>query len=184
MKSKDNKIANILNKSSILYYEKDILPVIEKIAYQIDDEITNKDTVFLTVMNGGLFFAAELMKRIKSPIHCDYIHASRYRNEMIGSSYITWYRQPKIENLQGKIVYIIDDILDEGFTLVEIKRYIMSSGAKDCKLVVLVDKDIKKSKPVEADFVGLHAPNYFLFGFGMDIEGYFRQLPNIYIYNN
>ena len=134
-------------------------------------------------MNGGMFFAADLLKNINAPFISDYIHASRYGGETFGSSHITWYRQPKVNDIIGKNVYIIDDILDEGYTLVEIVRYLNSIGAKSCKIVVLINKEIGKIKPITADFVGLNAPNKFLFGCGMDIFGLYRQLPDICVYN-
>lgn len=175
---------DILNRATILHRETEIMSCIDKIAQQIEQEIAGEIPVFLTVMNGGMFFAAELLKRINKPINTDYIHASRYSDTINGASHVTWYRQPKIDDIKGKTIYIIDDILDEGHTLAEIKRFLTQMGAKECRLLVLIDKDIGKSKPVTADYVGLTAPNKFLFGCGMDIYGVYRYLPDIYIHNN
>ena len=138
----------------------------------------------MTVMNGGMFFAAELLKQINKPFIIDYIHASRYGDATFGSGHISWYKQPVAEDIKGKTVYILDDILDEGHTLAEIKRVLVHMGAKECKIAVLVDKNIGKIKPVTADHIGFTAPNKFLFGFGMDIYGLYRQFSDIYIYNN
>lgn len=173
----------ILQKSTILFDKETLYSQIDKIANNINDEIVDEIPLFLSVMNGGMFFAAEILKRITKPVLCDYIHASRYGNEQFGATHITWYRQPKLDMICGKHVYILDDILDEGYTLAEIQRFLISAGAKSCKLVVLVNKEIGKIKPVIADYVGINAPNHFLFGFGMDIYGLYRQLPSIYAYN-
>lgn len=177
----------ILEKSTVLFTKSQIDEVIVKLSSDIvHDFIYNDKTqvpVFLTVMNGGLFFCSSLLRQIKEPIIVDYIHASRYGNETFGSSHITWYRQPRAEAIKGKDVYIVDDILDEGHTLAEIKRFIISVGARSCKLVALIDKNISKTKPVQADYVGLNAPNHFLFGYGMDIHEMYRQLPEVYMYN-
>jgi hypoxanthine phosphoribosyltransferase len=175
---------DILTKSSILYDEQNLDEIITTIAKQIDADIVNDIPIFFTVMNGGLFFAAKLLQKIKNPFICDYIHASRYGNETFGSSHITWFRQPKFEDINGKNVYIIDDILDEGHTLAEVKRFLLNAGAKQVKIIVLINKEINKEKPVTANYIGTNAPNHFLFGYGMDIFGLYRQLPAIYVYNN
>lgn len=182
----DTLTANeILEKSTVLYTRSQLESRITELALQISEDIkdSNEIPIFLTVMNGGLFFSAALLNQIKEPIAMDYIHASRYGDATFGSIHITWFHQPNAEEIKNRHIYIVDDILDEGHTLAEIQRFIMSVGAKSCKLVALIDKDINKSKPVQADYVGLKAPNHFLFGYGMDIYGVHRQLPEIYIYN-
>lgn len=174
---------DILNKSQILYTSSELYEKISKIAAQIEAEIDGEIPLFLTIMNGGMFFAAELMKQIKKPIIADYIHVSRYGDATFGSGHISWYKQPKAEDVKDKTVYILDDILDEGHTLAEVQRVLSHLGAKQCKIAVLIDKNINKAKPVTADHVGYYAPHKYLFGFGMDIHGLYRQLSNIYIYN-
>ncbi len=175
---------DILAKSKILYNAEQIEYMIDNLSKQIDNDISSDIPLFLTVMNGGLFFAARLLQKITNPFICDYIHASRYGNETFGSNHITWFRQPKFEDINNKIVYIIDDILDEGYTLAEIKRFLLNAGAKSVKIIVLINKEIGKEKPIYADYIGINAPNHFLFGYGMDIFGVYRQLPSIYVYNN
>ena len=172
----------ILKNSECIFTESELDNAISNIAKQIEQEIVGEIPIFLSVMNGGMFFGAELLQKISGPLLSDYIHASRYGNETFGSSHITWYRQPKLEDIRGRAVYILDDILDEGHTLAEIKRFLLDAGVKSCKLVVLIDKNIGKNKPVTADHVGLVAPNKYLFGYGMDIHGLYRQLPSIYAY--
>jgi hypoxanthine phosphoribosyltransferase len=178
-----NQTKEIINNSKVLYTQSELELKINKIARQIELDIEGEVPVFLNVMNGGMFFAVGLLQQLKSAFILDYIHASRYGDATYGANHITWYKTPKAELIQNRDVYIIDDILDEGHTLAEIKRFIMDVGARSCKIIVLVDKDIGKEKPIKADYVGLTAPNHFLFGYGMDIYGLYRQLPEIYIYS-
>ena len=179
-----SKALEILENSSIIFGQDLLYQRIKELGQSIEAEITDEIPVFLSVMNGGMFFSAMLLMQIKKPLIADYIHASRYGDATIGASHITWYRQPKAEDIKDKTVYIVDDILDEGHTLAEITRYLKSLGAKACKVVVLIDKNIGKSKPITADYVGLIAPDQYLFGCGMDIYGLYRQLPNVYAYHS
>jgi hypoxanthine phosphoribosyltransferase len=184
MKLTYTQAQEILNKSEVLYTANELHNKISVMAKAIETGIDGEIPIFLTIMNGGMFFAAELMKQIKKPFISDYIHASRYGDATFGSGHITWYKQPKAEDVKNRIVYILDDILDEGHTLAEVKRVLAHLGAKTCKVAVLIDKNIGKTKPLTADYVGCTAPNKFLFGFGMDIHGLYRQFSDIYIYND
>lgn len=178
------KAQEILQNSTLLYNSEQLATRLDELAIEIDREIEGELPIFLTIMNGGMIFSAELTKRLKNPIMMDYIHASRYGDAMYGSSHITWFRQPKESAIKGRIVYILDDILDEGHTLAEVRRFILNAGAKDCKIAVMINKEIGKDKPIYADYVGHNAPNKFLFGFGMDIFDINRNLHAIYAYNN
>lgn len=178
------KAQTILEKSTILFKKNELQKRITEMAIQIEQDIKGTMPVFLTIMNGGMFFATSLLSQIKEPLICDYVHASRYGTEDFGSTHITWYHQPKIEKIKGKTVYILDDILDEGHTLAEVVRFLNQIGAAKCKVAVLVDKTPHDKKPIQADYVGVISPNHFLFGCGMDIQGLYRQLPDIYIYNS
>ena len=84
------------------------------------------------------------------------------------------------EAVAGRVVLVVDDILDEGYTLAEIRTRILAAGARRCYCAVFADKDIGRSKPIAADFIGVKLPNRYVFGFGMDINGAWRNLPGIY----
>ena len=178
------KAQQLIENLNVLFSQEQLSAALDKMAAEIDAEIGEEIPVFLTVMNGVMIFASELTKRLKKPITMDYIHASRYGDAHYGSSHITWFRQPKESLVKGRTVYILDDILDEGHTIAEIKRFLINAEAKDCKVAVMVNKEIGKDKPIYADHVGVNAPNHFLFGFGMDIFDINRNLQEIYIYNN
>ncbi len=75
---------------------------------------------------------------------------------------------------------VLDDILDEGKTLAAVREKLLAAGAREVYCAVLADKDIGRAKPVSADFVGVRLPNRYVFGFGMDVGGVWRNLPAIY----
>lgn len=118
--------------------------------------------------------------RLPFPLQVDYMHATRYRMETSGAD-LDWRVAPEAA-LTGREVLIIDDILDEGKTLAEIIKYCQKKGAANVYTAVLVDKlhDRKAVKGFKADFSGLEAADRFLFGYGMDYKGYWRNAPGIY----
>lgn len=177
----------VLNDSEKLFDHSTIMDSIVNIASRLNQKIAEERSipVFLTLMQGGMMFAIHTMSYINHPIELDYIHVSRYHDAQQGNTSLEWIKIPDENTLRGRDVYILDDILDEGFTLKEIKSFVMNKcGAKSCTLVVLIDKKISADKKlISADVVGLVAPHKFLFGFGMDLKGIYRNLPDVYIYS-
>ena len=90
-----------------------------------------------------------------------------------------WKVEPR-ENVRGRVVLLLDDILDEGHTLSVLRERVLDLGAEKCYSAVFADKDHGRKKPIRADFVGMELPDRFVFGYGMDIEGAWRNLPAIY----
>jgi hypoxanthine phosphoribosyltransferase len=119
-----------------------------------------------------------LLPLLGFPLDFDYLHVSRYGNKRLGGE-LHWKVAPR-ENVVGRVVLVLDDILDEGETLHAIRERVMELGAIGFYSAVLADKQNGRSKPIAADFVGLKVPDRFVFGYGMDIHGAWRNLPAIY----
>ncbi|RTZ77809.1 MAG: hypoxanthine-guanine phosphoribosyltransferase, partial [Gammaproteobacteria bacterium] len=134
--------------------------------------------VFLTVMNGALMFAGQLALAIRTDLEFDYVHATRYRGQTTGDE-LHWLREP-IAAMQDRTVLLVDDILDEGHTLEAILEHCRQAGAREVLSAVLVHKVHPRSNGLEADFTGVKAPDRYLFGYGMDYRGYWRNAPGIY----
>lgn len=160
------------------------LPAIEaaldRMAVQISERLADKLPLFFCVMNGGLITAGHLLTRLDFPLEVDYLHATRYRDELRGGD-LFWRVSPETP-IAGRHVVIIDDILDEGATLAAIKEHCEQAGAASVATAVLINKEHnRKSAPaLTADFCELQAADRFLFGFGMDYRGYWRNAPGIY----
>ena len=120
----------------------------------------------------------QLLPKLAFPLECDYLHATRYRNTLQGQG-VAWVATPRAP-VRDRTVLVLDDILDEGITLLAIKNHLLEQGARNCLIAVLTEKEIGTPKPVEADFVGLRLPDRYVFGCGMDIRGAWRNLPAIY----
>ena len=138
--------------------------------------------VFLTVMHGALPFAGQLALELGArglDLQFDYLHATRYRGSNQGGE-LVWKHRPATA-LYGRRVLIADDILDEGHTLAEVRRWCIEQGATDVRIAAMTVKDHDRCVAgIRADYVGLHLPDRYVFGFGMDYHEQGRNLPAIY----
>ena len=164
--------------AQMLYSEQAVFAAVSTVAAALNADYQNDSPTVLSVMNGAVFFAGQLTPLLTFPLTLDYVHATRYQDGIEGKE-VRWVVKPKA-TIKGQNVLILDDILDEGHTLKAIVDECYLLGAKQVKVGVLVEKELGKQKPVTADYVGINAPNRYIFGCGMDIHGWWRNLPAIY----
>ncbi len=155
-----------------------IARAVQRVAADITRVLADDNPLVLSVMGGAVVFTGHLLPLLRFPLSYDYVHLTRYRNAMSGGR-IEWKVFP-VEALAGRVVLVVDDILDEGDTMLEIRTRVLAAGAERFYCAVFADKDIGKPKPIAADFVGVPLPNRYVFGFGMDVKGAWRNLPEIY----
>jgi hypoxanthine phosphoribosyltransferase len=129
-------------------------------------------------MNGGLVLTAALLARLHFALRVDYMHATRYRERTSGSD-LHWKVEPS-QDLAGKDVLVVDDILDEGYTLDAILAYCRRQSPASLRTAVLVRKMHSRGVSPAVDFIGLEVPDRYVFGYGMDYKGYWRNAPGIY----
>lgn len=171
----------ILNDAELLYSADVVTETVQRVANDITEVLSGQYPLVLCVMSGAVVFAGQLLPLLRFPLDFDYLHVTRYNDEICGGE-IRWEALPR-NSLQDRIVLVLDDILDEGITLAAIQGKVMECGAKEFYSAVFAEKRIVKSKPLHADFVGLTIPDRYVFGFGMDIYGAWRNLPAIYAMN-
>lgn len=162
--------------SDVVFTESEVNSAIDRMALQLQEEITAASVVLLCVMRGGLYLAGQLMGRLSLPARLDYLQANRYQGT--AGHEIVWSKQPELD-LNGQTVIVLDDILDEGVTLAAVVQYCRQAGANQVITAVLTEKDNGLQKPLKADVVGLVVPNRYVFGCGMDVYGWWRNLPEI-----
>jgi hypoxanthine phosphoribosyltransferase len=151
---------------------------VKRMAIDITTLLSHQYPLVLSIMGGAVVFTGQLLPLLEFPLNFDYLHVSRYDNKTHGGK-INWTVLPR-ENVQNRVVLVLDDILDEGITLAAIRERVMNQGAAAFYSAVFADKDIGRTKPICADFVGLVVPDRYVFGFGMDVRGVWRNLPAIY----
>lgn len=170
----------VLADADLLVGESEVTAAIVKLAKEMTTRLAGSRPVMICVMNGGLIFAGQLLTRLVFPLEVDYVHATRYGSATEGGS-LDWIVSPA-RDLEGRTVVLLDDILDEGVTLAAIAAYCREKGAAEVLMAVLVDKrhDRKVSHGFKADFTALETADRFLFGYGLDYKGYWRNAPGIY----
>ena len=168
----------ILQSADLVCDEAEVRDAIARLAMDITAKLKNRYPLVLAVMGGSIFFAGNLLPRLRFPLEFDYVQASRYGKATTGGK-IVWTVEPG-ENVRGRTVLVLDDILDGGETLTAIRDRVNRLGAAAFFSAVLTDKDLGRAKPIVPDFVGLKLPNRYVFGCGMDVSGAWRNLPAIY----
>jgi hypoxanthine phosphoribosyltransferase len=168
----------LLSQSEVIYSHQEVADAIHGLALQITQDLQGQAPLILTVMNGGLYFAGQLLPKLGFPLEQDYVQATRYQGGVEGKE-IYWRTGPTAK-IKGRVVLILDDILDAGVTLATVRDACLALGANQVKIAVLTEKDLGETKPIQADYVGLVVPNRYVFGCGMDVYGWWRNLPAIY----
>jgi hypoxanthine phosphoribosyltransferase len=168
----------VLKDADLLISQETVSAAVQRLALDITQVLQADYPLVLSVMGGAVVFTGQLLPQLYFPLSFDYLHVTRYGNDTIGGQ-LRWIATPR-ESVKGRTVLILDDILDEGITLSVVKQRMLEWGALSCYTAVFADKEIGQVKPVVPDFVGITLPNRYVFGFGMDISGAWRNLPAIY----
>jgi len=173
------KEVQILDKSFREYItEEEIIGRIEKLADQINREFEGKEVVFLGILNGAFLFAAELFKRINLKAKISFVKLASYEGTSSSGTIkelIGWN-----EDIKNKYIIVIEDIVDTGNTLERIVDELVIRKVSGVKIATLLFKPDAYKKDIPVDYIGFKIPNDFVVGYGLDYDGYGRNLPSIY----
>lgn len=159
-------------------YEK-IRSVVEKMAEQMNRDLKDKNPLFLCILNGSFMFAAEIFKRIElMDAEISFVKLASYSGtsttgeikELIGLN----------ENLEGRTIVVLEDIVDTGITIANTIEQIRSKNPAEVKVATLLLKPDALKKPVDLSYIGIEIPNDFIVGYGLDYDGFGRNLIDIY----
>jgi hypoxanthine phosphoribosyltransferase len=173
------KRITILDKEFEISYPSEIIQqAITRVAQQINKDLKGKEVVFLGILNGSFMFAADLFKQIDFPCQITFLKLASYE----GTS--TTGKVKKLiginENLKGKTVVVVEDIIDTGNTIVNIINQITEYQPEKVVISTLLMKPEVYTKDIKIDYIGMEIPNHFIVGYGLDYDGFGRNLPDIY----
>lgn len=171
----------VLQQADRLYSVSEAEAALDRMGQAMTKELSGRDPLLVCIMTGGVVPFGKLLPRLQFPFRIDYVHATRYGQQLHGGQ-LQWISGPHVEP-KGKVVVLIDDILDEGATLAGIEARYRAEGATHVYKAVLVTKERARTHDVHIDFPGLTVPDRYVFGYGMDYKGYLRNAPGIFAEN-
>lgn len=160
----------------ILYTQEEIVEKCKELAKQMTNDYNDKEVILVGLLKGSVPFLAELSKYIKLDVTFDYMDVSSY--EGVESRTIT-IKKDLDQDVKGKDILLVEDILDTGKTLTTVKAMLEERGANSVEIVTMLDKKEGRTYPIEAKYVGFEIPNAFVIGFGLDFNEKYRQLPYV-----
>ncbi|WP_370292591.1 hypoxanthine-guanine phosphoribosyltransferase [Thalassolituus sp.] len=170
----------VLQEADLLKSRDEVEAALDSMAAAITEKLADSMPVVFSIMNGGLVVAGQLLTRLNFPLEQGYMHATRYRGEVTAQADLQWQAMPTVP-MEGRTVLIVDDIFDEGYTLQAVVEACKAQGATEVLTAVLVDKQHDRKAPgMAVDFAGLEVEDRYVFGYGMDYRGFWRNAPGIY----
>jgi hypoxanthine phosphoribosyltransferase len=163
-----------------LISEEKIQNMVKKIARRISKDYSNRDLLVIGILKGSFMFFSDLIRYINVPLKVDFIIASSYIKDT-SSGEVKIHYFPK-EEIQGKDVLLVDDIIDTGISLKIIRDKILSMNPSSLKICVLLNKKERRVVNLPVDYIGFEVPNKFIVGYGLDYQEMFRNLPYITIF--
>jgi len=163
-----------------LFTTRQIQAKVKELADRISEDYSGKDLLVVGILKGAFMFFSDIVRAIKVPLTLDFIVASSYvKTETSGEVKIYYDIR---EDISDKDVLLIDDIIDSGITLNQIRERILSRCPNSLKICIFLDKKERRMIDVPVDYVGFEIPNEYVVGYGLDYDGKFRNLPYISIF--
>ena len=173
--AKSNMDQDILK---ILLSEEEIKARVQELGDQLYDAFHDKNPLFVGVLKGCFIFMADLVRAAQLKSELEFIGVSSYQNGTKSSGVVQITRALQ-EDINGRDVIIVEDILDSGNTLEFLKKYLMAKGAASVTIVTLLDKPARREKAITADYAGFVVPDEFVVGYGLDYAQQYRNMPYI-----
>ena len=161
-----------------LITEKDIQKRIGELARQVNNDLSEKEVVFLGILNGAFLFAADLFRRVGFPARISFVKLASYEGTSSSGSIkelIGWN-----EDIKNKTIVIVEDIVDTGNTLERIVGELVIRKALEVRIAAMLYKPEAYTKDIPLDYIGFEIPNDFVVGYGLDYDGFGRNLPSVY----
>ena len=162
----------------VLYSEEQIKARVQEMGDELYERFKGREPLFLGVLKGCFVFMADIVRACQVKSDIEFIAVSSYQNGT-SSSGVVQITHDLQQDITGREIVVIEDILDSGNTLYFLKNYFMTKGAKSVTIVTLLDKPSRRVKPVTADLAGFIVPDEFVVGYGLDYAQQYRNMPYI-----
>ncbi len=170
----ENKICE-----KILYSENEINAAVKSMGKRITNDYAGRDVVFVSVLSGAFMFVADLIRAVDLDSYIDFMQVSTYGDSTETSGEFK-VKKDLTNNIEGKDIIIVEDILDTGFTLSKLVDYIKSKNPSSVKIAAFIDKPARRKHNIDADYVGFTMEDdSFIVGYGLDYGQKYRNLPYV-----
>jgi hypoxanthine phosphoribosyltransferase len=161
----------------VLICEEQILRRVAELAEAVSADYTGQDLLLVAILKGSVVFLSDLMRALTVPHQVDFMAVSSYEVGARVSSGVVRILMDLASNIEGRNVLIVEDIIDTGHTLDYIVRILRERGPKSLRICTLLNKSSRRQVHIPVDYVGFDIPNRYVFGYGLDVDEYHRNLP-------
>jgi hypoxanthine phosphoribosyltransferase len=164
----------------ILIPHQDIVARVEALAKEISADYNGKEPILIGILNGVVFFFADLVMRMTIPCKIDFVRAASYGSRTTSSGTVNFIKDVEIP-VQEQDLLIVEDIVDTGLTLEQIVKSLKEKNPASIRICALIDKKERREQAVAIDYRGFEVEEGFLVGYGLDYDERYRYLPDIYV---
>ncbi len=162
----------------VLYSEEELNDICKRLGEQISEDYKDKNLLLVSVLKGSVIFMGDLMRNITVPCRIDFMAVSSYGSGTESTGRVKIKKDLDID-ISGYDLLVVEDILDSGITLDNLRRILMLRNPKSIKICTLLDKPERRKADIAADYVGTIVPDEFVVGYGLDYDEKYRNLPFI-----
>ncbi|MEI2989091.1 MAG: hypoxanthine phosphoribosyltransferase [Oscillospiraceae bacterium] len=167
----------------VLFSAEEIKTRVAELGKILTEDYKNKNPLLICPLKGSIMFFSDIVREIKIPCEIDFMTVSSYNSNTVSSGEIKVLKD-LTENINGRHVLIIEDIIDTGLTLYNLKKMLSSRNPESLKICTLLDKPSRRIADIKGDYCGFVIPDKFVVGYGMDLNEKYRNLPFIGIYES
>lgn len=162
----------------ILVSETEIGKAVERLADEINRDLAGEELIVAVILKGSMVFASDLIRKLNMPVTLDFMRASSYGSGTASSGFIN-IRQDLENDISGKNILIVEDIIDSGNTLYKLKELLRERSPKSVRICTFLDKPSRRVTPVTVEYSGIAIPDEYVVGYGLDYDEKFRNLPYV-----
>lgn len=162
----------------ILLTEEQLRSRVKEVALEVDKVYQGRRPLVVGILKGSIIFYADFIRHLTCPVELDFMAVSAYGSGTVSSGKLT-IKKDLDRDVKGRDVIVVEDIIDSGFTLANLKALLLERGAKSVILVTLLDKAARREYDIQPDYNCFDIENEFVVGYGLDYDEHYRSLPYI-----